>query len=54
MNKRTIDFLDHMKIEEAKKDAEFVDWETVKAALDKKHGIKPKDTSKPEKVKAKQ
>ena len=35
----TENYLDHLRIEEAKKDAEFVDWETVKAELNKKHGI---------------
>jgi len=39
------DYLDHLRIEEAKKDADFVDWETVKAELDKTHGIKPKNIS---------
>jgi hypothetical protein len=36
------DYLDHLKIEEAKKNAVFVDWEDVKAQLDRKHGINPK------------
>ena len=35
-------YLDHLRIEEARKDAEFVDWETVKAELNKKHGIDQK------------
>ncbi len=33
------DYLDRLRIEEGKKNAEFVEWETVKAELDKKHGV---------------
>jgi hypothetical protein len=36
------DYLDHLKIEEAKKNGEFVAWEDVKVQLDKKHGIDSK------------
>jgi hypothetical protein len=35
------DYLDHLKIEEAKKNPDFVAWEELKVQLDKKHGINP-------------
>lgn len=38
-------YLDHLLIEEAKKGAEFVDWETNEAELNKKHKIIPEDLS---------
>lgn len=36
-------YLDHLRIEEAKKSAEFVDWDIVRDELDKKHGINPEN-----------
>ena len=36
------DYLDRLKIEEAKKSAEFISWDEVRVQLDKKHGINPK------------
>jgi hypothetical protein len=32
-------YLDHLRIVKAKKDSNFVDWESIKAGLDKKHEI---------------
>ena len=37
------DYLDRLKIAEAKKNADFVAWEDVKTELDKKHGITSKE-----------
>lgn len=37
------DYLDRLKIAAAKKDSDFVAWETVKAELDNKHGINSKE-----------
>ena len=36
------DYLDHLRIESAKKDADFVAWENVKAELDNKHELNSK------------
>lgn len=36
------DYIDHLKIEKAKKDADFIAWEDVKTELDKKHEITSK------------
>ena len=35
------DYLDHLSIEEAKKDAEFIPWEEAVKELDKHHNYKP-------------
>jgi len=35
------DYLDHLQIEEAKKDAEFIPWDDAVKELDKHHGKKP-------------
>ena len=34
------DYLDHLKIEEAKKDAEFIPWDDAVKVLDKQHDKK--------------
>jgi hypothetical protein len=36
------DYLDHLKIADAKKEPEYVEWESVKIDLDKKHGLNTK------------
>ncbi|MCD6010376.1 MAG: hypothetical protein K0Q79_238 [Flavipsychrobacter sp.] len=36
------DYLDHLRIEEAKKTADFVPWESIKKELDNKHGVNSK------------
>ena len=36
------DYLDRLKIAEAKKSADFVAWEDVRTELDKKHGVNKK------------
>ncbi len=40
------DYLDRLKIEAAKKNADYVEWDVVKAELNKKHGIRTKDLSR--------
>ena len=39
-------YLDHLKIQEAKKDADFVAWENVRSVLDNKHKINRGDIFK--------